>query len=66
MGESILVSIGNFATIFIGSVLIGALSALLVAFVLKRQAKNSQDMKNEMQTESKDLWAYHQKQNINA
>jgi len=36
MGESIVVSIGNFATIFLGSFLIGAFSALLVAFILKR------------------------------
>lgn len=36
--EEILNSIGSFFLIFIGSLLIGAVSALLIAFIMKRQS----------------------------
>ena len=36
--QEILGSIGQFVIIFVGSLLIGAVSALLIAFILKRQA----------------------------
>ena len=36
--EEVLNSIGQFTLIFIGSLLIGAVSALLIAFIMKRQS----------------------------
>lgn len=36
-GEEIGIGIGNFCLVFVGSLLIGALIALIVAFILKRQ-----------------------------
>ena len=42
-GEEIMHSIGQFLLIFIGSVIIGAVSALLIAFILKRQKSTSVD-----------------------
>lgn len=37
-GEQIAQSVGQFCLIFFGSLVIGAVSALLIAFVLKRQS----------------------------
>ena len=39
-GSEIFSSIGQFTLIFIGSLLIGAVSALLISFMLKRQASH--------------------------
>lgn len=40
VGHDILASIGQFNLIFIGSLLIGAVSALLISFMLKRQSSH--------------------------
>ena len=37
-GEEVLSSCGRFLLIFVGSLLIGAVSALLIAFIMKRQS----------------------------
>jgi len=42
--EEILSSIGSFILIFVGSIVIGAVTGLLIAFVLKRQASHKLDM----------------------
>jgi len=60
-----LISICQFVLIFAGSFLIGALSALLVAFILKRQAVNTRELKRQL-AEDKKKFIFHQKQNVNA
>ena len=42
-GSEIVSSIGSFILIFVGSILIGAVTGLLIAFVLKRQATHKVD-----------------------
>ncbi len=42
-GEQVLDAVGTFCLIFIGSIIIGAVSALLIAFVLKRQASHAKE-----------------------
>ena len=38
LGAQLLESVGQFMLVFVGSLLIGAVSALMIAFILKRQA----------------------------
>jgi NhaP-type Na+/H+ or K+/H+ antiporter len=42
-GQEIIHAIGSFILIFFGSLVIGAVSALLVAFILKRQKSTRPD-----------------------
>jgi NhaP-type Na+/H+ or K+/H+ antiporter len=42
-GQEIISSTGSFILIFVGSVLIGAVTGLLIAFVLKRQSSHHVD-----------------------
>jgi NhaP-type Na+/H+ or K+/H+ antiporter len=47
VGHDILASIGQFNLIFIGSLLIGAVSALLISFMLKRQSSHKETSQRE-------------------
>ena len=40
---------GTFITIFVGSLIIGAMTALIVAFIIKRQAAYESGNKGEME-----------------
>ena len=37
-GHEVLAAAGNFITIFLGSVIVGSMTALIAAFIVKRQA----------------------------
>jgi len=41
--DEILSSVGTFCLIFLGSIVIGTVTALLVAFVLKRQSSHTKE-----------------------
>lgn len=57
-------SIGEFFLVLIGSVLIGALSALLIAFILKRSSSFHREQR-EVQAISNKNTNFQQKQNVN-
>lgn len=63
--EEIMTAAGRFLLIFIGSVLIGAVSALLIAFIMKRQ---SSYINESMQASNRDMnerqMVYAAKQNV--
>lgn len=63
MGE-IMGCIGQFVLIFVGSLIIGAVSALLIAFLLKRQASYIKEQREAVGQENERLANYHKEQNI--
>mmetsp|Transcript_41925 Transcript_41925/g.56983 ORF Transcript_41925/g.56983 Transcript_41925/m.56983 type:complete len:212 (+) Transcript_41925:406-1041(+) len=63
--EQIIQSVGQFCLIFFGSLIIGAVSALLIAFVLKRQSAYDQEQREIDSSLTERQQHYAQKMNIN-
>lgn len=62
--QEVLNSCGKFILIFTGSLFIGAVSALLIAFILKRQASYIKEQRETSKQMNERQQTYHAKQNV--